>query len=172
MIIFGGNGLSHIPTLHHHDIFPPDGNMSGNMTGVNSLATQYYPHHAINQFIIMEYLSFFLAILCRIAVWICAWLVALRRLWQMLLSTLTSSYTGLDFNNGQFSERCDVYGSFFNSDVIRIIFWKGFTSPSLRLFFLTIRNDYFSIIFSFWGPIILRLFTICPPISIIHTPAR
>ena len=52
----------------------------------------------------------------------------------------------VDFNDGQFSERCDVDGSFFNSDAIPIIFWKGLTSPSLRLFFLTIENDYFSII--------------------------
>ena len=52
----------------------------------------------------------------------------------------------VDFNDGQFSERCNVDGSFFNSDAIPIIFWKDLTSPSLRLFFLTIGNDYFSII--------------------------
>ena len=51
----------------------------------------------------------------------------------------------VDFNDGQFSERCDVDGSFFNSDAIPIIFCKDLTSPSLRLFFLTIGNDYFSI---------------------------
>ena len=50
----------------------------------------------------------------------------------------------LDFNDGQFSEQCDVDASFFNSDAILIIFWKGLTSPSLRLFFLTIGNDFFS----------------------------
>ena len=33
-----------------------------------------------------------------------------------------------DFNNGQFSERCDVDGSFFNSNAIPIIFWKGLTA--------------------------------------------
>ena len=49
----------------------------------------------------------------------------------------------------------------FNSDAILIIFWKDLTSPSLRLFFLTISDDYFSIICSSWEPIILRLFTIC-----------
>ena len=38
--------------------------------------------------------------------------------------------TGLDFDDGQFSERCDVDGSFFNSDAIPIIFWKSLTSPS------------------------------------------
>ena len=32
-------------------------------------------------------------------------------------------HCSLDFGDGQFSERCDVDGSFFNSDVI--IFWKG-----------------------------------------------
>ena len=71
----------------------------------------------------------------------------------------------IDFSDGQFSERCNVDGSFFNSDAIPIIFWKDLTSPSLRLFFLTIGNDYFSIICSFWGLIILRLFMICPTIS-------
>ena len=60
-----------------------------------------------------------------------------------------------------FQQRCDIDS-----------FWKGLTSSSFRLFFFTIGNDYFPIICSFWGPIILRLFTICPPISIIHTPAR
>ena len=30
----------------------------------------------------------------------------------------------LDLGDGQFSERCDVDGSFFNSDAIPIIFWK------------------------------------------------
>ena len=35
------------------------------------------------------------------------------------------SVNGLDFNDSQFSERCDVDGSFFNSDAILIIFWKG-----------------------------------------------
>ena len=39
----------------------------------------------------------------------------------------------------------------------------GLTSSLLRLFFLTIGNDYFLLFWSFWGPIILRLFTICPP---------
>ena len=52
----------------------------------------------------------------------------------------------IDFGDGQFSERCDVDGSFFNSDAIPNFFWKGLTSPSWRLFFLTIGNDYFSII--------------------------
>ena len=36
----------------------------------------------------------------------------------------------LDLGDGQFSERCDVDGSFFNSDAIPIIFWKSLTSPS------------------------------------------
>ena len=31
----------------------------------------------------------------------------------------------LDLNNGQFSERCDVDGSFLNSDAIPIIFGKA-----------------------------------------------
>ena len=71
---------------------------------------------------------------------------------------------------GQFSERCDVDGSFFNSDAIPIIFLKSLTSPSSRLFSLTIGNDYFSIILLILGPIILRLFTITnnhtkPPVS-------
>ena len=51
----------------------------------------------------------------------------------------------IDFNDGQFSEQCDVDGSFFNSDAILIIFWKDLTSPSLRLFFLIIGNNYFLI---------------------------
>ena len=54
-------------------------------------------------------------------------------------------WSKLDLSDGQFSERCNVDGSFFNSDAIPIIFWKDLTSPSLRLFFLTIGNDYFSI---------------------------
>ena len=67
--------------------------------------------------------------------------------------------TVIDLGDGQFSERCDVDGSFFNSDAIPIIFWKSLTSPSSRLFSLTIGNDYFSIILLILGPIILRLFT-------------
>ena len=63
----------------------------------------------------------------------------------------------LDLGNGQFSEQCDVDGSFFNSDAI--IFWKSLTLLSSRLFSLTIGNDYFSIILLILGPIILRLFT-------------
>ena len=55
-------------------------------------------------------------------------------------------YISLDLGDGQISERCDVDGLFFNSDAISIIFWKDLTSPSLRLFFLTIGNDYFLII--------------------------
>ena len=53
--------------------------------------------------------------------------------------------SNIDVGDGQFSERCDVDGSFFNNDAIPIIFWKDLTSPSLRLVFLTIGNDYFSI---------------------------
>ena len=52
----------------------------------------------------------------------------------------------LDLNDGQFSERCDVDDSFFNSDAMPIIFGKSLTSPSSQLFSLTIGNDYFSII--------------------------
>ena len=33
--------------------------------------------------------------------------------------------TGIDLSDGQFSERCDVDGSFFNSDAIPIIFGKA-----------------------------------------------
>ena len=65
----------------------------------------------------------------------------------------------VDLGDGQFSERCDVDGSFFNSDAIPIIFWKSLTSPSSRLFSLTTGNDYFSNILLILGPIILRLFT-------------
>ena len=65
----------------------------------------------------------------------------------------------VDLGDGQFSERCDVNGSFFNSNAIPIIFGKSLTSPSSRLFSLTIGNDYFSIILLILGPIILRLFT-------------
>ena len=64
-----------------------------------------------------------------------------------------------DLNDGQFSERCDVDGSFFNSDAIPIIFGERVTSPSLRLFSLTIGNDYFSVSLLIFGPIILGLFT-------------
>ena len=65
----------------------------------------------------------------------------------------------IDLGDGQFSERCDVEGSFFNSNAILIIFWKSLTSPSSRLFSLTIGNNYFSIVLLILGPIILRLFT-------------
>ena len=51
-----------------------------------------------------------------------------------------------------FQQRCD-------SDY----FWKSLTSPSSRLFPLTIGNHYFSIILLILRPIILRLFTICHP---------
>ena len=77
----------------------------------------------------------------------------------MKMRWLTKSYPRLDLGNGQFSKRCDVDGSFFNSDAIPIIFGKSLTSPSSRLFSLTIGNDYFSIILLILGPIILRLFT-------------
>ena len=78
--------------------------------------------------------------------------------------------TDVDLGDGQFSERCDVDGSFFNSDAIPIIFLKSLTSPSSRLFSVTIGNDYFSIILLILGPIILGLFTITnnhpkPPVS-------
>ena len=63
----------------------------------------------------------------------------------------------VDLGDGQYSERCDVDGSFFNSDAIPIIFWKNLTLPSSRLFSLTIGNDYFSIILLILGPIILGL---------------
>ena len=33
--------------------------------------------------------------------------------------------SGLDLSDGQFSERCDVDASFFNSDAIPIIFGKA-----------------------------------------------
>ena len=36
-----------------------------------------------------------------------------------------SDVTDLDLSDGQFSERCDVDGSFFNSDAIPIIFGKA-----------------------------------------------
>ena len=66
---------------------------------------------------------------------------------------------GLDLGDGQFSEQCDVDGSFFNSDAIPIIFGESLKSPLSRLFSLTIGNDYFSIVLLILGPIILRLFT-------------
>ena len=47
-----------------------------------------------------------------------------------------------------FEQRCDID-----------YFWKSLTSPSSRLFSLTIGNDYFSIILLILGPIILGLFT-------------
>jgi len=65
----------------------------------------------------------------------------------------------IDLGDGQFSERCDVDGSFFNSDAIPIIFGKSLTSPLSQLFSLTIGNDYFSIILLILGLIILQLFT-------------
>ena len=46
--------------------------------------------------------------------------------------------TVIDLGDGQFSERCDVDGSFFNSDEIPIIFGESLTSPLSRLFSLTI----------------------------------
>ena len=36
-----------------------------------------------------------------------------------------SVQAGIDLSDGQFSERCDVNGSFFNSDAIPIIFGKA-----------------------------------------------
>ena len=78
---------------------------------------------------------------------------------QLLLSAFQLPLDVLDLGDGQFSEWCDVDGSFFNSDAIPIIFGKSLTSPSSRLFSLTIGNDYFSIILLILGPIILRLFT-------------
>ena len=59
--------------------------------------------------------------------------------------SLSHYITRIDLGDGQFSERCDVDGSFFDSDAIPIIFWKSLTSPSSRLFSLTIGNDYFFI---------------------------
>ena len=61
---------------------------------------------------------------------------------------LHSYFSGaeLDLGDGQFSERCDFDGSFFNNDAIPFIFGKSLTSPSSRLFSLTIGNEYFSII--------------------------
>ena len=38
--------------------------------------------------------------------------------------TKKNVYFQLDLSDGQFSERCDVDGSFFNSDAIPIIFGK------------------------------------------------
>ena len=72
-------------------------------------------------------------------------------IWKSSSTSSLSSTEGalrlptIDLGDGQFSERCNVDGSFFNSDAIPIIFWKDLISPSLRLFFLTIGNDYFSI---------------------------
>ena len=66
---------------------------------------------------------------------------------------------GIDLGDGQFSERCDVDGSFANNDAIPIIFGRSLTLPSSRLFSMTIGNDYFSIILLILGPIILQLFT-------------
>ena len=54
--------------------------------------------------------------------------------------------TRLDLGDGQFSERCNVDGSFFNSDAIPIIFGESLKLPLSRLFSLTIGNDYFAII--------------------------
>ena len=51
-----------------------------------------------------------------------------------------------EVNDGQFSERCEVDGSFFNSDAIPIIFGKAKHRH---------RRDYF---FLPWGPIIFQLF--------------
>ena len=61
---------------------------------------------------------------------------------------LHSYFSGaeLDLGDGQFSECCDFDGSFFNNDAIPFIFGKSLTSPSSRLFSLTIGNEYFSII--------------------------
>ena len=63
----------------------------------------------------------------------------------------------IDLGDGQFSERCDADGSFFNSDAIPIIFWKSLTSPSSQLFSSIIGNDCFSTILLILGPIILGL---------------
>ena len=38
---------------------------------------------------------------------------------------LVMIWSVIDLNDGQFSERCDVNGSFFNSDAIPIIFGKA-----------------------------------------------
>ena len=88
-----------------------------------------------------------------------------------LFSTFLCSFV-LDLGDGQFSERCDVDGSFFNSDEIPIFFWKSLTSPLLQLFSLTIGNDYFSIILLILRTDYFAIIHNLPPISIIQTPAR
>ena len=44
---------------------------------------------------------------------------------QKTLKTGISTGRSLNLGDGQFSERCDVDGSFFNSDAILIIFGKA-----------------------------------------------
>ena len=44
--------------------------------------------------------------------------------------------TVIDLGDGQFSERCDVDGSFFNSDAIPIIFWEKLNIAIIALIFL------------------------------------
>ena len=81
----------------------------------------------------------------------------LRKLFNALPRVQREHIWEVDLGDGQFSEQRDVDGSFFNSDAIPIIFWKSLTSPSSRLFSLTIGNNNFSIILLILGPIILGL---------------
>ena len=72
------------------------------------------------------------SIFCELIVWpACSW-------WQLCWScckqpsgpcswklACEQAAAGIDLGDGQFSERCDVDGSFFNSDAIPIIFWEA-----------------------------------------------
>ena len=45
--------------------------------------------------------------------------------WTIAIESMILRATIVDLSDGQFSERCDVDGSFFNSDAIPIIFGKA-----------------------------------------------
>ena len=71
--------------------------------------------------------------MCSKALWNCTWPVFVSGPHLNVHVSIDKQTTrmygdwgcGLDFNDGQFSEQCDVDGSFFNSDAILIIFGKA-----------------------------------------------
>ena len=64
------------------------------------------------------------------------------------MTDILCSETRIDFGDGQFSERCDVDGSFFNSDVIPITFFERLNIAIVAIIFIDHRErlffDYFA----------------------------
>ena len=70
---------------------------------------------------------------------------------------LCPTWWPLDLGDGQFSKRCDVDGSFFNSDAIPIIFLEKLNIAIVAIIFLDHWERLFLIILLILGPIILGL---------------